>query len=61
MSTSTTPCRRCQTWMHPPPDCDHDSTAPCSSCGKPKGYRFIADNGQLAPGDICYICYWGRE
>lgn len=54
-------CTRCQLW-HSEPRCSHDPDAACVGCGKPRGYRWMADDGRPAePADLCWRCATGRS
>jgi hypothetical protein len=50
-------CEDCMTWGHEPPECGHDSRAPCFDCGRPRGSRFVRGDGYLhTPAWQCSSC-----
>lgn len=52
-------CGSCGRW-HDPPLCDHNMSAPCLDCGKPRGLRFSARDGlAYSPAWRCFFCAWG--
>jgi hypothetical protein len=49
-------------WHAPPVPCEHDSTKPCLTCGKPRGYRWNDRDGTLAGRAVeCWACWLARQ
>jgi hypothetical protein len=55
-------CFACCTWHAVPVPCDHDSTLPCMTCGKPRGYRWLGnDRKEVKPRVRCWTCWATAE
>lgn len=53
-------CLQCMRWHGPPNPCGHNSTLPCFTCNKPRGYRWSADDGNAGGRAVeCFFCAWG--
>jgi hypothetical protein len=54
-------CLACMRF-HAPPKCDHDSTLPCMTCGRPRGYRFGGPKGELrGSARECFRCWYAAQ